>query len=262
MHAVRRHIHTHFSAGASPIAATSSGYPTVIVTESFLGVRFLTIWFGLLTGSAICNCVWPLERGEIEHVRTIPYMQWKDLFLFSSWIFTPCILTALHLDMLQQFTYGVVREGVIAENIPQSPRNFRKLSAEFPHPSLTQWNVFFANFRKISAEFPQTFRNDPFANDPISELLNAGWRKERCNKSGDGCRSLCLIRAAHSAGESPIRGWQLPPSLVFLCGRLYRPHFSWPFLMSLEEKWRLGPRESTQLHDRIAWLPIEWACMP
>ena len=41
-------------------------------------------------------------------------------------------------DKIQQFTYGVVREGVIAESFPQSPRNFRKLSAEFPHPFLTQ----------------------------------------------------------------------------------------------------------------------------
>ena len=80
------------------------------------------------------------------------------------------------------FTYGVVREGVIAENFPQSPRNFRKLSAEFPHPFLTQWNVFLANFRKISAEFPQTFRNDPFANDPISELLSF-WNA--CNVIGE-----------------------------------------------------------------------------
>ena len=42
----------------------------------------------------------------------------------------------------QQFTYGVVREGVIAEDFPQ-----------------------------ISAKFPQNFRKNPFANDPISELL-------------------------------------------------------------------------------------------
>ena len=27
---------------------------------------------------------------------------------------------------------------------------------------------FSANFRELSAEFPQTFRKNPFANDPIS----------------------------------------------------------------------------------------------
>ena len=32
-------------------------------------------------------------------------------------------------------------------------------------------NVFLANFHEVSAEFPQTFREKPFANDPISELL-------------------------------------------------------------------------------------------
>ena len=68
----------------------------------------------------------------------------------------------------QQLTYGVIREGVIAENFP---RNFRKLSAEFPHPFLAQ---YFANFREFSAEFPQTFRKNPFPNDPISELLSQG----------------------------------------------------------------------------------------
>ena len=35
----------------------------------------------------------------------------------------------------QQFTYGVVREGAIAEIFLQ---HFHKLSAEFPHPSLMQ----------------------------------------------------------------------------------------------------------------------------
>ena len=39
--------------------------------------------------------------------------------------------------------------------------NFRKLSAEFPHPFLTQSNVFLANFGELSAEFPQTFRKNP-----------------------------------------------------------------------------------------------------
>ena len=40
--------------------------------------------------------------------------------------------------LVQQFTCGVVREGVIAENFPQISTNFRTLSAEFRHPFLTQ----------------------------------------------------------------------------------------------------------------------------
>ena len=55
------------------------------------------------------------------------------------------------------------------------PRNFRKLSAQFPHSFLMQSKkrfIFVANFREFSAEFLQTFRKKkPFANDPISELL-------------------------------------------------------------------------------------------
>ena len=58
----------------------------------------------------------------------------------------------------QQFTYGVVREGVIAENFPQY---FRRISAPFP-------GAIKRSFRELSAEFPQTCRKTPFANDPIS----------------------------------------------------------------------------------------------
>ena len=44
----------------------------------------------------------------------------------------------------QQFTYGAVREGIIAENLPQ-------ISAEFPD---TIKRIFYcANFRDLSAEF-------------------------------------------------------------------------------------------------------------
>ena len=61
----------------------------------------------------------------------------------------------------QQFTCGVVREGLIAEHFP-------RISAEFRNPFLTR---IFLKCPQNSAEFPQTFRQNPFANDPISELL-------------------------------------------------------------------------------------------
>ena len=66
--------------------------------------------------------------------------------------------------------HGVVREGVIAENVPPISAKFQQLSAEFPHPFLT----CFPNFRELSGEFPQASRKKPFANrynDPVSELL-------------------------------------------------------------------------------------------
>ena len=66
---------------------------------------------------------------------------------------------------------GSFGKGSLQKIFRNFQRNFRKLSAEFPHPCLTQCNISSANFRKFSAEFPQTFRKNPFANDPISELL-------------------------------------------------------------------------------------------
>ena len=81
------------------------------------------------------------------------------------------VKTETFRELCRQFTYGIVREGVIAEIFPKMSAKFPQLSAEFPHPFLTQSNVSFANFRELSAEFPQTFRKNPFANDPISELL-------------------------------------------------------------------------------------------
>ena len=70
-----------------------------------------------------------------------------------------------HADKFQQFTYGVVREGVIAENFPRVsakfPQTFRRISAPFP-------GAIRRSVRELSAEFPQTFRKNPFVNDPIS----------------------------------------------------------------------------------------------
>ena len=65
----------------------------------------------------------------------------------------------------QQFTYGVVWEGVTAEKIPRISakflQTFRRTSAPFPA-------AIKRVFREISAKFPQTFRKKPFANDPKS----------------------------------------------------------------------------------------------
>ena len=63
------------------------------------------------------------------------------------------------------FTYGVDREGVIAESFLQNSakvlQTFRRISAPFPDA-----------ISRISANFPQNFaKKKPFANDPISQLL-------------------------------------------------------------------------------------------
>ena len=64
----------------------------------------------------------------------------------------------------QQFTYGVFREGVIAQ----------KRSANFGEISALSWGNE-TYFLQVSANFPQNFcklsAKKPFANDPISELL-------------------------------------------------------------------------------------------
>ena len=66
----------------------------------------------------------------------------------------------------EQFTYGVVREGVIAEN-------FLRISANFPQNFCTlSWHNKKTFSAKFTQNFPQTFHKNPFANAPISELLN------------------------------------------------------------------------------------------
>ena len=54
----------------------------------------------------------------------------------------------------RQFTSGVVREGVIAENVLQFSAKFTQLSAEFPHSFPTQ-SKFFVGLSELSAEFLQ-----------------------------------------------------------------------------------------------------------
>ena len=59
----------------------------------------------------------------------------------------------------QQLTYGVIREGVIAENFPQIsakfPQTFRRISAPFPGAIKRISLQISANFHRISANFPQ-----------------------------------------------------------------------------------------------------------
>ena len=64
---------------------------------------------------------------------------------------------------------GSFGKGSLQKNFPQiSAEISAEFSARFPGAIKTH---FFANFREFSAKCPQTFRKNPFANDPISELL-------------------------------------------------------------------------------------------
>ena len=81
--------------------------------------------------------------------------------------------------LFQQFTYRVVREGVITETFPQISAKFQQLSAEFLHSFLMQWiNRIFANFRKHFRR--KRSAKKPSANDPISELLTFQEFPKRC----------------------------------------------------------------------------------
>ena len=84
------------------------------------------------------------------------------LFHANTFTFPPCA------PKCQQFTYGVVREGVIAEKFllisEKFPQTFRRISAPFP-------GAINCISLQISAKFPQNFRKKPFANDPVSDLL-------------------------------------------------------------------------------------------
>ena len=77
-----------------------------------------------------------------------------------------CTLEALSFSIFsitQQFTsMGSFGKGSLQPT-------FRRISAPFPDAIQC---IVFVLFPRISAEFPQTFRQNPFANDPTSELLN------------------------------------------------------------------------------------------
>ena len=76
----------------------------------------------------------------------------------------------------QPFTYGVVRERVVADSMQKFVWNFRRNLANFPQNFRTlSWHTF-------SAELPPIFCKNTFANGPTSELLTmrsfALWCKE------------------------------------------------------------------------------------
>ena len=76
------------------------------------------------------------------------------------------VLGHWHCHESQRFTYGIVREEVIADNFPEISAKFR-----FPQNLSAQ----FTCISQISANFPQNFRKKKTS----SELLNGGegWAK-------------------------------------------------------------------------------------
>ena len=82
------------------------------------------------------------------------------LFLGVGSLGSSCLPIFLNNSLMGSFG-----KGNLQKIFCRFPRTFRKLSAEFPD-AIKRICV------QISANFPQTFCKKPFANDPISELLN------------------------------------------------------------------------------------------
>ena len=113
-------------------------------------------------GIASCNCILQ-DLFNVKAARSCNCRALKKLQLQSS----KYHYSAIHL-------WGRSGRGHCRKISAKFPRNFRTLS----------WRnktYFSANFRECSAEFPQTFRKNPFANDPISELLNYTQKQYRIN---------------------------------------------------------------------------------
>ena len=83
--------------------------------------------------------------------------------------------------MIQQFTYGVVSEGVVAESLRKFCGNFAEICKKYVSLRQERVRKFCGKFAEISRGLRKIFCNDPFPNDPISELLNDS---SRVNHSG------------------------------------------------------------------------------
>ena len=147
------------------------------------------------------------------------------------------------LQKVSNSLMGPFGKGVIADNLPQTPANFpqtlRRISAPFPDAI----KVFFflgggANFCQFSAEFPQTFHKNPFANDPISELLRKFSLLLGIGKWGDTTYRAIFLRGGKHTLECGLQN------------QLWRPQkvgFVWSVPASKEN----GRRAQTGLGKRI-----------
>ena len=71
----------------------------------------------------------------------------------------------------QQFTYGVVSEGVFAESLRKFCGKFAEIFKKYALVRQERARKFCGKLRNFAEILRKSFCNDPFPNDPISELL-------------------------------------------------------------------------------------------
>ena len=110
----------------------------------------------------------------------------------------------------QQFTYGVVSEGVFAESLLKFCGKFAKIYAKITKKKRNvlmrqeKGAKFCGKLRKFRGNLRNFFCNDPFPNDPISELLVFSFRQRRQFLNGAG---LCFFQISQ-----PQESWHPEPS--------------------------------------------------
>ena len=87
--------------------------------------------------------------------------------------FRGCRFSA-ELLKFQQYTYGVVSEGVFAESLRKFCGKFAEICRKYVLLRQERVRKFCGKLRKFRGKLRKIFCNDPFPNDPISELLKIG----------------------------------------------------------------------------------------
>ena len=83
-------------------------------------------------------------------------------------------------SLSQQFTYGVVSEGVVAESLRKFCGDFAEICKKYVPLRQERVRKFCGKFAEISRRLRKIFCNDPFPNDPISELQIAKEKAQTC----------------------------------------------------------------------------------
>ena len=117
------------------------------------------------------DTVWRLSRSERGHQvpESLPSKKggrkrWHSV--------TRTRLTKLGRAIHQQFTYGVVSEGVFAESLRKFCGKLRKFYQKYVLLRQERVRKFCGKLQTFRGNLQKIFCNDPFPNDPMSELLN------------------------------------------------------------------------------------------
>ena len=105
-----------------------------------------------IRGTFVVQLFWPSWKCKSSHQRERLHSYRETSLIKLAFAFLE--MTRFSSEVNQQFTYGVVREGVIAEHFPQIsakfPQTFCRISAPFPDAT-----------KRIFHRISQTFRQKP-----------------------------------------------------------------------------------------------------